>query len=47
MVRIISHVLLLANGFIPSVLSANLTFLGSSTNSRWSSFYAHQKHASS
>jgi hypothetical protein len=39
MVRITGHVLCLllisANGFIPSVLSANLTFLGSWTKSRW------------
>jgi hypothetical protein len=38
-VRITGHVLCLlllsANGFIPSVLSANLTFLGSSARSRW------------
>jgi hypothetical protein len=39
MVRITGHMLCLlllsANGFIPSVLSVNLTFLGSSAKSRW------------
>jgi hypothetical protein len=39
MVRITGHVLCLlllsANGFIPSVLSANLTFLSSSAMSQW------------
>jgi hypothetical protein len=39
MVRITGHVLCLlllsVNGFIPSVHSANLTFLGSSIKSRW------------